>query len=201
MKKAKRIARIGAIIILLTLALHVSLLVHLYNVTWHYDESNTNTYTGSLSHVDYHVVYRAGRWSRPQPFYTLYCSDGKEFSMDGAAARDLMEQEERDALLALPEGETVTAVIADDSGKLIALENDEQVFISLDEFNQWLRRYRIFCYAFLAGFLAVLILSFEIYLSFPYFRQLWISLGKRRRKAIRKQERSRLKESQKENGS
>lgn len=121
--------------------------------------------------------------------------------MDGAAARDLMEQEERDALLALPEGETVTAVIADDSGKLIALENDEQVFISLDEFNQWLRRYRIFCYAFLAGFLAVLILSFEIYLSFPYFRQLWISLGKRRRKAIRKQERSRLKESQKENGS
>lgn len=201
MKKTLRIVKISTLIIFVTLALYVALLVWLHNCTWHYDGATTITYTGSLSRIDYELTRRTGRWSRPEPHYTVCFSDGERFSMNVNAARELIGKETSDTLLALPEGETLTVIVTKESGELLSLRSSEQVFVSLDSYNQWMRWLQRFWYLFIAGFLSVLVLLLEIFFSFLYFRQLHISLGKQRRKARRKQERSKLKEGRKADGS
>ena len=124
-------------------------------------------------------------------YYTLYFSDGHEFTIEPAIEADLMDKPTRSELEALPEGKKVT-VIASQDGGVCAFWTDDHVFISLDDYNARARKNKLYL-CITDACLFLIAVPLEVLYWFDAFRQLRISRGKQRRKAKRKQLRSELK--------
>lgn len=126
-------------------------------------------------------------------YYTLHFTDGQQFPIHPVDASVLLDEPTRHELNALPKGTKLTVIASQESGDVCAFWTDDYTFISLNDFNSWLARNKLYWYIS-AGVLCFLIaVPLEVLYWFDAFRQLRISRGKQRRKAKRKQLRSELK--------
>lgn len=159
--------------------------------TSYYDESNTFTYEGALSAVDCYTERTMPHWFKT--YYTLCFTDGQRFPIPPVAASVLLDDSASRELNALPKGTKVTVIAYQESGSVRAFWTDEYTFISLDDYNSWSARNKLYLILSAAGACFLLGIPLEVFCNFDAFRQLRISLGKQRRKAKRKQLRSELK--------
>lgn len=195
MEETKRRVRKATLIIVGTLIVFAAFTVWVSDTPAHFDESNTYVYEGTLSRVDCRTV-RKLRWGTTV-FYTLRFDDGQEFKLDSGSEAHLLDKQKRYDLEILPAGKKVTVIAYQESNLICAFWTDERTFISLDDFNAYARKNKL--YLFITdAFLALIFVPMAVFYDFDAFRQLRISRGKQRRKAKRKQLRSELKDAKKD---